>query len=219
MPSKTIITLSLLTVSTLASAQIFDKNYFLNRTIQSCADVRCPTKDTTTTVACTLTNETYTNVGVTKIPNISGSLAGLTWVEAIVGKDLETRHFFKDFFLATDPAVNNVTAAGACALFFTKVSDKVKWVENTFPVDVSQGTCARAMSEQCVTKLVQRAKGVGLKGLGSEEACVKLKTAFETNLDAECGDFVTGTSWTGVEARGKEKCSFWWEAWLTFYSQ
>jgi hypothetical protein len=202
MSSKTIITtLSLLSVtSTLTAAQAFDKTSLLNRTIQSCADVQCPTKSTTATVACTLTNETYTNVGVSKIPDTSG----LTWVEAIVGKDLETRHFFKDFFLATDPALDNVAGAGACAIFFTKVSGKVKWTESTFPVDVAQGTCAQAMSDQCVSKLIQRAKGVGLQGLRGEEACSKLKSAFATNLDAECGDFATGTTgWTGVEARGE----------------
>ena len=204
MPSTTILSFSLLTItSTLASAQTFDKSYFLNRTIQSCADVQCPSKNTTTTVACTLTNETYTNVGLTKIPNTSGALTGLTWVEAIVGKDLpDNRHFFKDFFLASDP--DFIPPGGACALFFSKVSSKVKFVESTFPADVTQGTCAQAMSEGCVAKMVERAKGVELKGLRGEEACAKLKTAFENGLDSECAGFAAGTTgWTGVEARGK----------------
>ncbi|KAK0616580.1 hypothetical protein B0T14DRAFT_249776 [Immersiella caudata] len=201
MPSKSITTLTLLTLLTTAQtqaqtqAQTFDKSYFLGRTIQSCADVQCPTKGTTTTVSCTLTNETYTNVGVAKIPDTSG----LSWVQAIVGKDLETRHFIKDFFLASNNL--NVTDGGACALFFTKVSDRVKWVEGTLPVDVSQGTCAQAMSESCVRKLVERAKGVDLRGLAGEQACGKLQTEFKANLDGECAGAVAGTRWMGVEAR------------------
>jgi hypothetical protein len=185
MASKNLIVLSLLSVApTIIVAQGFDKNYFLNRTIQSCADVQCPIEGPGTQVTCTITNETYANVGVTKTPDTTGSLAGLTWVEAILGEDLKERHFYKDFFLATDPAVNNITAAGACALFFTNVSDKVSWEEGSFPVEVTQGTCAQAMSEQCVSKLVERAENVDLGGLDSQEACTKLKTAFETNLDA-----------------------------------
>lgn len=50
----------------------------------------------------------------------------------------------------------------------------------------------------------EQSGGVDVRGLGSEEACERVKGAFENGVvDGECrGFFSAGGSWRGLEARG-----------------
>lgn len=185
-PTPPFLLLTLLTLT--ATAQ---------KTILSCGDVNCPPRPGSNGIenACTLSNSTYSNVGVSRIPS-----GDLTWVEAIQIEDLSTgRHFIKDFYLGSDPGS---TSLPRCALFFTQTSPKAQWTAGSSLV--SQGTCAEALSEGCVAKMVSRAAGVDVRGLGSEEACERVKGAFENGVvDGECRDFFSaGGSWRGLEARG-----------------
>ncbi|KAK1834383.1 hypothetical protein QBC39DRAFT_252843 [Podospora conica] len=187
-PAPPFLLLALLTLT--ATAQ---------KTILSCADVDCPPRPGSNGVnnACTLTNSTYANVGVSRIPGPTAP--GMTWVEAIQVEDLsDGRHFIKDFYLGTDPRASFLPG---CALFFTQTSPKAQWTTGSSLV--SQGTCAEALSTGCVAKMVDRAAGVDVKGLGGEEACERVKEVFEEGVvDGECRDFFSsGGSWRGLEAR------------------
>lgn len=74
--------------------------------------------------------------------------------------------------------------------------------DDTRPITNSQGTCAQALSEECVAKMLQRARAVDLDGLSTAEACSQLQSVFEGKIDQECVAFLPGTTWTGVEATG-----------------
>lgn len=66
-------------------------------------------------------------------------------------------------------------AGGPCALFFTNVTRGANWE----PVHVrSQGTCAEAMSAECVEAMVEQARGVDVAGLGAVGACEKVRGEF-----------------------------------------
>lgn len=147
-PTPPFLLLTLLTLT--ATAQ---------KTILSCGDVNCPPRPGSNGIenACTLSNSTYSNVGVSRIPG-----GDLTWVEAIQIEDLSTgRHFIKDFYLGSDPGS---TSLPGCALFFTQTSPKAQWTAGSSLV--SQGTCAEALSEGCVAKMVSRAAGWMREGWG-----------------------------------------------------
>ncbi|KAK0649827.1 hypothetical protein B0T16DRAFT_136979 [Cercophora newfieldiana] len=188
---------SAVTVALLASTSIL---VAAQDTILSCADVKCPTFPQRASNDCNITSSSYSNVGVSKIPGLPSSLGGLTWVEAIAVDDSNPqRRFIKDFYLGSDPNANTEDL-GSCALFFTKVSRNVVFKDSR-DITSAQGTCAEAMSQECVSKLLQRAQGVDLQGLPSKEACSQLKSVFEGRMDTECASFATGAAWEGVEAK------------------
>lgn len=171
-------------------------------TILSCADVKCPTFPNRATNDCKITSNSYSNVGVSKIPTPPSSFSGLTWVEAIAVDDSnKQRRFVKDFYLGSDPNTK-ADGTGACALFFTKVSNNVAFNDPTRDITTDQGTCAQAMSQDCVDKLLQRARAVDLEGLSGGDACSQLRSVFEGKIDTECASFAAGTAWSGVEAKG-----------------
>ena len=198
MASKSTVFLLLSAMSHLARTQHVEGPQI----ILSCAEVNCPTRPKVASNMCTVTNTTYSDVGVVKIQGAPSSLPGLTWVEAIAGDDtVAPRRFIKDFYLAADPQ-SKINSTGACALFFTKLSTSVVFRDDTRPITNSQGTCAQALSEECVAKMLQRARAVDLDGLSTAEACSQLQSVFEGKIDQECVAFLPGTTWTGVEATG-----------------
>ncbi|KAK5655138.1 hypothetical protein OQA88_6037 [Cercophora sp. LCS_1] len=191
-PSAAIFAL-LISVSTVHAV---DKTDFLDGPIQSCADVGCPPRQSGLGVECRITNKTYAMVGVSDIPGTTG----LKWLETADVRDTDRRHFIRDFYLGTDPGFN-ISSTRACALFFANVSSNVEFKpdEISGSQSVAQGTCAQALSEQCVSRMLERAKGVNVQGISTDAACAKLRTAFEEDLDDECASFATGASWVGIE--------------------
>lgn len=192
-PTTAFIVLLLSSTSALVAAQ---------DTILSCAEVQCPTLPNQSTNDCNITSKSYSNIGISRIPGAPVSLTGLTWVEAVTLDDTKPpRRFVKDFYLASDPRAD-INTTGACALFFTNVSNTVDFSDDPRGILNSQGTCAQAMSEQCVGKMLQRARGVDLQGLSSKDACAQVQSLFEGKMDPECSTFSVGTTWSGVEAKG-----------------
>lgn len=202
MTFKASITLFALVACASTTLAADDKPDFLDGPILSCADVKCPSGPNNSGVDCRITNNTYHVVGVSEIPNTSDALDGLTWVQAGAVRDTDRRHFIKDFYLGTDPQLD-ISTTGACALFFTNVSSIVEFKRAGVPKDVSQGTCAEAMSEQCVDRMLERARAASVQGISTAAACEKLKTAFVEDLDDECASFATGAAWEGIEAKGE----------------
>lgn len=71
-------------------------------------------------------------------------------------------------------------------------------------MEEAQGTCQDAMNAQCVSALVARAEKVDVTGLGSEEACAKLESAFKETVDDVCTVFADGNTWTGVSVKREQ---------------
>ncbi|KAK0646752.1 hypothetical protein B0T16DRAFT_458637 [Cercophora newfieldiana] len=196
--ASSILTFTLLSTSLLAATSTAQQTP--PPTILSCADVNCPTDPgPTTNNICTLGNTTYSDVGVVKVPVTPLFGSDLTWVEAITVIDSKAnRTFIKDFYLASDPGsdLSDGNTVGACALFFTKINDGVG-----FRGDEKIGTCANALSERCVEKMVQTAEAAEISGMEGAEACDALQKAFEGKVvDDECLH-VAGGTWTGVEVK------------------
>lgn len=173
-------------------------------TIVGCADVQCPTKSGSTSAECKLVDKTFTAVGLANIPVSEDSLKGLSWVEgvAVTNSSDETRSFDKSFYLGTPPQLN-LTGTGACALFFSQVSDRVYFGKEDEDQSTTQGTCNQAMTEKCVSALIARAEALDLEGLSSKEACAKLETAFQDNIDSECASAAAGSKWAGLRPSRK----------------
>ncbi len=168
--------------------------------IIGCADVGCPTNPGRTSASCTLVDKTFNVVGVAEIPTDSDALAGLSWVQGVEAETSDgKRTFEKSFYLGAKPGLD-LTDTGACALFFSKVSDRVKFGDED--PEVSKGTCQQALSEGCVNAILNRAKKVNVDGLSVGDACEALQKDFEQNVDSECGSFATTGRWSGLEATG-----------------
>ncbi|KAK4183178.1 hypothetical protein QBC35DRAFT_394398 [Podospora australis] len=179
--------------------------------ILSCADVECPIIPAGGRVAkCTVADKTFEMVGISQIDvGDNDNLAGLSWTKAVTAKDKEdngkkTREFEQLFYLGT-PLGFRTDGMRACALFFNKVSDRVKFGNDTTPVEIGQGTCGDAMTSNCVNAILERAKSVDLSGFrDTDDACERLEKEFEDNLDAACQSFATGSKWVDVEAEGSD---------------
>ena len=169
--------------------------------ILSCADVGCPITSGTTAATCTVVDRTFNAVGVVGIDSSVGSLKGLSWVKGVGAHNANSteRAFDQSFYLGT-PGTFDFDGTGACALFFTQVSDRVKFGDGD--VTRTQGTCHDAMTDSCVSALVDRAKKVDFQGLSGTAACDKLQKDFSDNLDSACASFAVGSRWTGIQAKG-----------------
>ena len=170
--------------------------------ILSCADVECPIASGSTATNCTVVDKNFNAVGVASLStNITG-FSDLSWVKGVGAKDKgsKERVFDQSFYFST---LDNFDfgGAGACALLFSQVSERVRFGEDD--ERNTEGTCQEAMTDSCVSALIDRAKAVDLKSLSSTAACQKLGRDFSDNLDSACASFATGNRWVGIEAQGK----------------
>ncbi|GAB1315584.1 hypothetical protein MFIFM68171_05794 [Madurella fahalii] len=165
--------------------------------IASCAEVECPVVPGTTSAMCTVADKTFDAVGFTFIRN--GPSMFLSWLKGVGAEDVSSsdRVYDQSFYFGTPPGFD-FGGTGACALFFTQVSESVRF-DGDDPRR-SQGTCQQAMSEECVSALVTRAKAVDLDGLSGEAACERLQQDFSSNFDSACSSFATGSRWSGITA-------------------
>lgn len=194
--------MAVLTIRSLAPAAVLAAS--VGAQILSCADVECPIVPGTTFAKCTVVNKSFNAVGVARIDTDIDEFNGLSWVKAVGAEDVNstTREFYQSFYLGTPAESSNLDGAGsACAVFFTQVSDRVRFGDGD--PRGTEGTCRQALGESCVSALVDRAKAVDLDGLSGQAACDKLQREFSDNLDAACADSATGRRWTGIRVQGK----------------
>ncbi|KAK4244328.1 hypothetical protein C7999DRAFT_35329 [Corynascus novoguineensis] len=192
MTRQTLITLASAALATVRSARA---------EILSCADVECPIPNPNVTSAtCTVADKTFNAVGILNLDTGVDSLKGLSWVKAVAAEDTGERERIYDqtFYLGT-PEDFDFDDTGACALFFTEVSDRVTFGDGD--VRNTQGTCGQALSDSCVSALTDRAKKVDLKGLSRRAACEKMQKDFSDNLDSACSAVAQGDRWTGIKAK------------------
>ncbi|KAH7175268.1 hypothetical protein EDB81DRAFT_769552 [Dactylonectria macrodidyma] len=149
----------------------------LDETIVGCGEVGCPTASDSTAAECQVADKDFSMIGLARVPTDTDTLEGLSWVE-----DLD------------------LNGTIACALFFTRVNDRVSFGDDSDDESISQGTCEEALSEKCVSALISRAEDLDFDGLGSAEVCKKLQEEFEDNLDSECDSFADGSKWVGLNS-------------------
>ncbi len=194
-------TLATLAVAVLAAApQVAAK-------ILSCADVDCPITPGTTAATCTVVGQTFNAVGVAGIDSSTNGLKGLSWVKGVGTHNVNSTasEFDQTFYLGT-PDGFDFGDTGACALLFTQVSDKVKFGDTD--ARQTEGVCSNAMTDACISALVDRAKKVDLQGLSGSAACDKLQKDFSDNFDSACALFTTAGRWAGIKAKGKSNLPF-----------
>jgi hypothetical protein len=190
-----------LAVWAVLSVQAGAQDFPPNTAIASCADVKCPSAPNSVAAQCRVVDKTFTAIGQARIPSDSSSsssaLARLSWVQGVTVNDRPgiDRTYDKSFYLGTPPDLN-LGGLGACAIFFTRVSDSVSFGNED--VARAQGTCQQALSSECVATLIARAKIVNARGVSSENACAELQKEFQANLDPACAKFATGTRWDGI---------------------
>lgn len=170
--------------------------------ILSCADVDCPIASGSTSANCTVVDKAFDAVGVATLDTAIEGFNDLSWLKAVGAQDIgEKRRVFDQSFYLGTPDDFDLGGAGACALFFSEVSDRVRFGDDD--ARRTTGTCGQALTDSCVSALVDRAKAVDLDGLSSTAACQKLGRDFSDNLDAKCSSFATGKKWTGIKAQGR----------------
>lgn len=171
----------------------------LKDTIVGCADVRCPDKSDSPTPNCTVVDDNFLSIGLSRVPVDTDSLEGISWVQgnSLVEREKDAPLFINNFYFGTPPDFS-FNGTGACALFFRNVSGSVEFQGED--VDISQGTCAQAMSEGCVSALISRAEGLDYEGLSTEEACEKLQEEFRDNMDPVCERFSRMGTWRDLTA-------------------
>ncbi|KAK4677393.1 hypothetical protein QC764_405780 [Podospora pseudoanserina] len=165
----------------------------INAQILSCADVECPITKGITSATCTVVDKIFNAVGVVPLEYIGDDLKGLSWTKAVGAVDASSdREYDQSFYLGTPLGVR---LPASCAVFFNKVSDRVRFGDDD--PKRSKGTCNQAMTDGCINALIKRALEVDLSG---NDTCEKLQTEFLGNLDSECASFATGNNWVDVTA-------------------
>ncbi|KAK4101896.1 hypothetical protein N658DRAFT_485766 [Parathielavia hyrcaniae] len=171
-------------------------------------DVASPLSARSTSATCMVNNRTFTAVGIANLESPNDALNGLSWVIGAGAEDVNStdseapeRRFEQSFYLGS-PRGFEFEGTGACALFFTQVSDEVHFNGDADP-RVSKGTCSDAMTDDCISALVDRAKKVDLDGLSGAAACERLQQDFADNFDSACAAFApaSSSSWSGITAK------------------
>jgi hypothetical protein len=181
----------------------------LSAPIVGCSEVDCPTLTNTTSADCRVADRSFTIIG---IANLNTSLdEDFTWTKGIetydnVDPEVDyPRTYENNFYLGTPQGFDlaeNATSSGygACALFFTRVADEVRF-EGDDP-QLAVGTCSDAMNSDCVDALLKQATDVMRSNSSTSNSCQQLLTTFTDNLVSQCSQFATDGKWQGLKVQG-----------------
>ncbi|KAI0201211.1 hypothetical protein F4808DRAFT_130563 [Astrocystis sublimbata] len=178
----------------------------LNRTIVGCADLDCPASTANTTNDnCTVTDQSFSYVGFTRIPTTQESLKGISWTQGfgVVDHPINsTRVFHSSFFLGAPPDLD-LSKTGGCSVFLHGISYSLSFGGNDGKNETAQGTCAAAMGTDCVDALVDRARAFfqssESKALDVPDRCSALSDHLHKNMDKQCAGVAKG-SWTDLSS-------------------
>ncbi|KFA65043.1 hypothetical protein S40285_10328 [Stachybotrys chlorohalonatus IBT 40285] len=175
--------------------------------IVGCLEVDCPVLEDSVFTDCMVVDFDLALMGLARIPFPSNSsLSGLSWVEGVGaemvdvdGAEGQMQRSETRFWLGTPPDLD-LDDVGACALFFTQLTDAVTF-DNQIQVSVDRGDCDEALSENCVSALNERALALDFHNLTIDDACQLLQSEFEDNLDEACHAFTSGPVWNNLVVR------------------
>lgn len=177
----------------------------LNSTIVGCVEVGCPasTAIAKTDDNCTVAGDSFSYVGLTRLPTTQQNLKGLSWTKGFGALD---QSFLSSFFLGTPPDLN-LSNTGACSVFLHGVSTTLLFSSSS-DSETSEGTCADAMGSACVDALLDRArtlfKGSNTNSTSSADLCSALQDNLDKNMDNACQRVSQG-SWTNLSSTGKPR--------------
>lgn len=184
----------------------------LGEPIVGCTAVDCPSGPNSTSADCRVADRTTTVVG---LANFDTSLVkdDFTWSQGVATYDNvdpnvdNDRVYEKNFYLGLPQGFDltaNATKSGysACALFFTNVSDEVKF--NGDDPATTFGTCNDALTADCVNALLKQATDAAgsVNGTSQRNACTNLQSVITDQLVPQCTKYANGTRWQGLEVRG-----------------
>lgn len=178
----------------------------LGRAVVGCDRLVCPLESAnSTTTNCTIVDKTYTTIGQGRVPFPSNSsLYSLSWVEgvAVTDHDDDGRTFEKNFYLGT-PWYMDTSGLTGCAIFFTAVNRSKFNYGGAWGETVME--CSDFIGIDCVDALGEQARSVDISGLGTEEACIKVKDEISNNLNSACtaSSYVGRDGWTNLTVKGK----------------
>ena len=183
--------------------------------IAGCAEVDCPTSGNSTSADCKVADRNIVAIGLANLDVPLGN--DFTWTQGVeVYENLTSdgpsnRAFEKNFYFGSPQGFNltaNATSSGygACALFFTQVSDKVAFDGDN--IVQSTGTCNDALNQNCVNALTSLAtdaaslKNSTINNPSTQDICQSVQENLVNNMPSECVTFSTGDKWQGLKVQG-----------------
>ncbi|KAI0393823.1 hypothetical protein F5Y17DRAFT_430399 [Xylariaceae sp. FL0594] len=177
----------------------------LNSTIVGCVEVGCPPSSSVKAEDnCTVTDNSYSYIGLTSLDTAHDNLKGLTWTKAVKAIDSGGKSItFKSSFLLGTPPNLDLSNTTACSLFFHGISPSLSFHNNTPDLELAQGTCSDALGADCAKSLLDQARGFLDRSrdniTSSEELCSALRENLTKNMTEACWP-VSKFPWSDVDA-------------------
>ncbi|RSL90136.1 hypothetical protein CEP52_014681 [Fusarium oligoseptatum] len=163
----------------LSSLALLGNAQDLDETIVGCEAVSCPTDNFDP--HCTLTNITFENIGLTRIPDVPESLDYFSIVKGVNISGPGADDFTSVYYLGTPEDVSLDEVQGCAVIFHDPPQD-------TFD-EVGSHDCAEVMGQRCVDAIQDRASKVA--GEKSKDLCKAIQEDLEEN-DIDACDNLTG---------------------------
>jgi hypothetical protein len=180
-PSTLALGLSLFIPSALA------KEAELSSSLVGCKEVSCPLEGSND--RCTVGNNTFLGIGLSRIPDVPSSLEGFSLVKGVnvsagmAGKDNDkaTRPFNSTYYLGMPSDVETKDLSGCVVVFHIAPS-------NTFSgkdTRAASGTCSDVIDKTCIEKLTEKATELA----GADGDCMTLERELKKTSFDDCDGF------------------------------
>ncbi|KAL4916769.1 hypothetical protein BDW62DRAFT_100968 [Aspergillus aurantiobrunneus] len=169
----------------------------LSAGIVGCTDVDCPNDGWD---SCTVADETYAGVGLSRIADDPGSLEGVSLVKGVHievpesdgdgDNGAEESRLFRSVYLLGTTTDLDINSLSGCAVVFhdppTGHFDTPR-LNNSVNVDTraATGTCPDVIQEGCIDKLTEQARNLQYNGFN---ACSVLDLSLRDNTPDACSD-------------------------------
>ncbi|ETS74483.1 hypothetical protein PFICI_14349 [Pestalotiopsis fici W106-1] len=165
----------------------------LSSTIVGCEDVACP-KTSGSDDTCTVSDETFLGVGLTRIPDVPDSFAGLTIVKGVnvstAGPAADSNgndRQYKSVYYLGAPDSQTIDNLDGCAIVFHDTLNGIKF--NGVNSASDQGTCQDVISQSCIDALTQQVSTLWANET-SGDRCAAVSDALASASLTECVDMV-----------------------------
>lgn len=177
-------TLSRLVVLSLASSGLSQD---LSSTIVGCDELGCPLTSGDD-YTCTVANDTFASVGLTRIPGVPDAYSGISLVKGVnmSAADTQDRKYQSVYYLGA-PASLSIDSLDGCAVVFHSTVNGPEFNGSSLATD--QGTCPDVIAQTCIDALTQRATSIASNST-SESACDSLRDSLNNSTLSECADMV-----------------------------
>lgn len=156
------------------------KSEDLNATIVGCEAVGCPLDNFTP--HCTVSNITFENIGLTRIPDVPDSLLDFSIVKGVNISGVGANDFTSVYYLGTPDDVSLDEVQGCAVLFHDPPQD-------TFERNGTH-TCSEVINQKCIDAIQDRAAKIGSGN--SKNLCADLKEDLEESDLKECENLTGG---------------------------